>query len=707
MHTIRVAHGELHFPLRPPLSSGQLRDALVDAVQTAVHTHRRNIDEFHTSDATGALRRFDDPDVALVEIMWRCWIAGQCFSGSELDVIRTTHATFAFVAPIGGPDRRDEARLALLQWADPSYTDATLEAHAAGDPADPVDAELTGLPWPWHRKGAPGARIRDCLGADDRVALELLAEAAARGETIPGVETLLAGADLPATTPSRRTPITDDASHFRRLLALLLKMAAGESVTPRDEIAVALEDLHPRQRSVAARRFGIESGTPERLRDIGTSMGISGERARQLLESANAKCQGMHPLLPVSMAAWRAFPHERVVASLGEWWAALPQQIRPRSADELIVLRAVEDWYWLPRAAWASCEGTWIVSPDGFTEATLAAAVLAVRKALRVFRRWGAVSVRELASAAGVHPDVARSVALASAQWQQAAPEWFIHTAGHPTLAAALDRWVAVRPRVRRRRLKALVSRRKHAGKPAVLPPAAVLAAFRRLRAPAPPKQHDRPRKRPAHQPAGVTIQPETKPMPEHTSIDVAALTGAQARYIVGMLVNEGRLQGDEVARYLALMADEIRALEARLALLRGASSDVVVDIAGHQTVPSQPVVTAPVRVPDDARLLAPTILPRANGNSGAEPASPEPAPSEPAFSAPASPPEAVEGKRRRRRPMNLSPETLASRRLQGQYLNLIRQVPAESRESFKTIAREQGRDVAIRAMEEALGQSG
>lgn len=195
--------------------------------------------------------------------------------------------------------------------------------------------------------------------------------------------------------------------------------------------------------------------------------------------------------------------------------------------------------------------------------------------------------------------------------------------------------------------------------------------------------------------------------MPEHTSIDVAALTGAQARYIVGMLVNEGRLQGDEVARYLALMADEIRALEARLALLRGASSDVVVDIAGHQTVPSQPVVTAPVRVPDDARLLAPTILPRANGNSGAEPASPEPAPSEPAFSAPASPPEAVEGKRRRRRPMNLSPETLASRRLQGQYLNLIRQVPAESRESFKTIAREQGRDVAIRAMEEALGQSG
>ncbi|HEX7121685.1 MAG TPA: hypothetical protein VF178_04880, partial [Gemmatimonadaceae bacterium] len=383
-----------------------------------------------------------------------------------------------------------------------------------------------------------------------------------------------------------------------------------------------------------------------------------------------------------------------------EWWAALPQQIRPRSADELIVLRAVEDWYWLPRAAWASCEGTWIVSPDGFTEATLAAAVLAVRKALRVFGRWGAVSVRELASAGGGHPDVARSVALASAQWQQAAPDWFIHTAGHPTLAAALDRWVAVRPRVRRRRLKALVSRRKHAGKPAVLPPAAVLAAFRRLRAPAPPKQHDRPRKRPAHHPAGVTIQRETKPMPEHTSIDVAALTGAQARYIVGMLVNEGRLDGDDVARYLAMMADEIRALEARLALLRGAASDGVADVTGREIVPSPPTVGAPVRVSDDARLVASTAFPHADGDVVVverKLASPDAAP----------PPDAAEGKRRRRRPIALSPETVASRRLQGQYLNLIRQIPAGSRESYKAIAREQGREVAIRAMEEALGHGG
>jgi hypothetical protein len=69
----------------------------------------------------------------------------------------------------------------------------------------------------------------------------------------------------------------------------------------------------------------------------------------------------------------------------------------------------------------------------------------------------------------------------------------------------------------------------------------------------------------------------------------------------------------------------------------------------------------------------------------------------------PGEAPNSQSGKRRRRRPINLKPETLASRRLQGHYLNLMRKVPADSRELYKEMARELGREVAINAMEEAI----
>jgi ParB-like chromosome segregation protein Spo0J len=46
-----------------------------------------------------------------------------------------------------------------------------------------------------------------------------------------------------------------------------------------------------------------------------------------------------------------------------------------------------------------------------------------------------------------------------------------------------------------------------------------------------------------------------------------------------------------------------------------------------------------------------------------------------------------------------LSPETQASRRLQGVYLNLIRRVPAGQRGRFKEIAQTNGREAAVKAI--------
>ena len=57
----------------------------------------------------------------------------------------------------------------------------------------------------------------------------------------------------------------------------------------------------------------------------------------------------------------------------------------------------------------------------------------------------------------------------------------------------------------------------------------------------------------------------------------------------------------------------------------------------------------------------------------------------------------------RARRAPNLSAETQASRRLQGQYLNLIRRVPAAQRPRFQEIAKTKGREAAIRAIRKTL----
>ena len=59
--------------------------------------------------------------------------------------------------------------------------------------------------------------------------------------------------------------------------------------------------------------------------------------------------------------------------------------------------------------------------------------------------------------------------------------------------------------------------------------------------------------------------------------------------------------------------------------------------------------------------------------------------------------------KRGRRRRSSLSPEQLASRQLQGRYLGLIRQIPASRRGQYQKIAKESGREAAIKAMQETL----
>jgi hypothetical protein len=72
-----------------------------------------------------------------------------------------------------------------------------------------------------------------------------------------------------------------------------------------------------------------------------------------------------------------------------------------------------------------------------------------------------------------------------------------------------------------------------------------------------------------------------------------------------------------------------------------------------------------------------------------------------PGAAAPA--PAAAGGRRRRRRSAALTPEQRASRQLQGRYLGLIRQIPKTQRARYAKIAKDRGREAAIKEMQSTL----
>lgn len=127
-------------------------------------------------------------------------------------------------------------------------------------------------------------------------------------------------------------------------------------------------------------------------------------------------------------------------------------------------------------------------------------------------------------------------------------------------------------------------------------------------------------------------------------------------------MVNDRRVSAAEVNRYVGDMHREISDLEQRLQSLRSA--------AGGSSSSAAPVRRGPGRPP----------------GSGAKQA-------------------AAASTGRRRRTTSLTPEQRASRQLQGRYLGLIRQIPATRRAQYAKIAKERGREAAIKEMQGSLNK--
>ena len=131
--------------------------------------------------------------------------------------------------------------------------------------------------------------------------------------------------------------------------------------------------------------------------------------------------------------------------------------------------------------------------------------------------------------------------------------------------------------------------------------------------------------------------------MPRQQKAAGTGLNPSQALYVLDRLVRERRVNAREVVRMASEMNSEIADLERRLAMLRGDAAS------------------------------------RSRGGRGP-----------------------AEG-RRPSRPVNAA--VAASRRLQGEYMGLMRHVSGRERSRIKKIAAEKGREAAVRAMRTQLGR--
>jgi RNA polymerase primary sigma factor len=128
---------------------------------------------------------------------------------------------------------------------------------------EPVLRELA------KESGFPEAKVRDLLGLiEDPISLET---PVGDGESIYGDLVEDDNADLPEET-------TADAMRSR-------------------ELANALARLNPRMRLVISRRFGLDGQTPQTLEQVGSELGVTRERVRQLEAKALRELRSQAPEL--------------------------------------------------------------------------------------------------------------------------------------------------------------------------------------------------------------------------------------------------------------------------------------------------------------------------------------------------------------------------------------------------------------------------
>ena len=104
---------------------------------------------------------------------------------------------------------------------------------------------------------------------------------------------------------SLETPVGDGESVYSDLIeddnADLPEETTAETMRSTELAPTRLAGLNPRMRLVIARRFGLDGQTPQTLEQVGTELGITRERVRQLESRALRELRSPGPrAVPVS-----------------------------------------------------------------------------------------------------------------------------------------------------------------------------------------------------------------------------------------------------------------------------------------------------------------------------------------------------------------------------------------------------------------------
>ena len=104
--------------------------------------------------------------------------------------------------------------------------------------------------------------------------------------------------ELVVTPVSLETPVGDGESLYGDLIEDVNSLAPHEQSAEHargEELAEALEQLNPRMRRVLALRFGLDGESPRTLEEVGSQLGITRERVRQLETRALRELRTANP----------------------------------------------------------------------------------------------------------------------------------------------------------------------------------------------------------------------------------------------------------------------------------------------------------------------------------------------------------------------------------------------------------------------------
>lgn len=169
----------------------------------------------------------------------------------------------------------------------------------------------------------------------------------------------------------------------------------------------------------------------------------------------------------------------------------------------------------------------------------------------------------------------------------------------------------------------------------------------------------------------------------------IPSLSPGQASYVLERLRQARQVTAAEIRGYVVDMAREIRELEDRLRRLRDAAGTAVAARGITKVGNGSPAAqrrSKRGKAPSRAKSGRSTTTP----NAAQAPAPPPAAAAQPA-------------PKRKRRKFTVTPAVLASREIQGRYLPLLNKFKGKRKEQFAKLAKEAGREAAIKAMEAAL----